>query len=942
MKWKLLVNSLPILFLAGCCFGLHAQNQRVTGVVKDAQTGEALPGAAVTYEAGKGMSTDLEGQFSFPLPPGNYTLQISYVGYKTHSQEIKVESTPLYLEIQLESIELQAVDLVADIAKPRETPVAYSNISAQTITERLGSQDLPMLLNSTPGVYATQQGGGDGDARISIRGFSAQNVLVLIDGVPMNDMFNGRVYWTNWFGLDQMTQTMQVQRGLGASKLALPAIGGTVNIMTRGLDMKRTIAIKQEIGNDMNFRTVLSGSTGRLKGDWNLMAAASFRTNEGWVDGLQSRMFFGYLKVNKMAGKHLLALTAFGAPQTSGQRSFYYRYGVEQVSKDLASDLGMTLSPNVTELGNRYYFAWNNFYRTRTSDAAANLAYATGQVSLEEHAAQFGLQREFMNTTVNQFFKPVISISDFIQFNPEFTMNLVMYYSGGMGGGTRPMEMASTVSVNTSDANRQIDLQRMYDENAFNPNASYIYTDPVTGEQFRRSRYFIQKDHNDHHWAGFLGTFDYRLGSGFHLSGGADGRYYNGSVYSTVYDLMGGDLILSSENLNRPSNLVRREGDTIRQFISRDILWGGAFAMLEFKGEKLTAFFNLSGAINGYRQYNHFARQHLVVGDTTLEIGYADTIVYQGQSYHRGSEGLTTASTPWVVRPGYTVKAGANYNLSPRHNVFVNVGYFSRVPMFTFLVQTPNRLVEGANNEELASFEIGYGYKSRIFSANLNGYLTYWNNKPTSISVTIDGEPRLVQANGMGARHMGLELDFVFAPLNWLKVEGMASIGDWIWSKSVQADYFNLDGSLAGSVAFDPRGVKVGDAAQHSYALNIRFMPIKRSYISPEINAFTHNYAHFNPESYVTNPQTGLTPNAERQAWRMPDYYYLNLHAGYHFYVKKVRVDLRGSMYNLTDNLFITDAIDNAFGGSATFSAQSAHIYAGLGRRWMFTFGLTF
>jgi hypothetical protein len=75
-------------------------------------------------------------------------------------------------------------------------------------------------------------GGGDGDARVSIRGFNSQNVQVLIDGIPMNDMFNGRVFWSNWFGLDNLTSGVQVQRGLGASKLSIPAIGGTMNILT--------------------------------------------------------------------------------------------------------------------------------------------------------------------------------------------------------------------------------------------------------------------------------------------------------------------------------------------------------------------------------------------------------------------------------------------------------------------------------------------------------------------------------------------------------------------------------------------------------------------------------------------------------------------------------------------------------------------------------------
>ena len=72
-----------------------------------------------------------------------------------------------------------------------------------------------MILNSTPGVYATQAGSDDNGPSISIRGFKQRNVSVLVDGIPVNDMESGAVFWNNWFGLDLVTQTMQVQRGLG-------------------------------------------------------------------------------------------------------------------------------------------------------------------------------------------------------------------------------------------------------------------------------------------------------------------------------------------------------------------------------------------------------------------------------------------------------------------------------------------------------------------------------------------------------------------------------------------------------------------------------------------------------------------------------------------------------------------------------------------------------
>jgi outer membrane cobalamin receptor len=133
------------------------------------------------------------------------------------------------------------------------TPVAYTNVSKEEMEVRLGSQDIPMILNTTPSVYATQQGGGAGDARINVRGFNQRNVAVMINGVPQNDMENGWVYWSNWDGMADVTSNVQVQRGLGASNLAVASVGGTINVRSSAADMEKGYGFKQEIGNDSPF-----------------------------------------------------------------------------------------------------------------------------------------------------------------------------------------------------------------------------------------------------------------------------------------------------------------------------------------------------------------------------------------------------------------------------------------------------------------------------------------------------------------------------------------------------------------------------------------------------------------------------------------------------------------------------------------------------------------
>ena len=87
--------------------------------------------------------------------------------------------------------------------KERKTPIALSKISAAEVQLKVGNQEFPEIMNNTPGVYATKQGGGYGDSRITLRGFDQRNTSFLINGQPVNDMENGWVYWSNWQGLNR-------------------------------------------------------------------------------------------------------------------------------------------------------------------------------------------------------------------------------------------------------------------------------------------------------------------------------------------------------------------------------------------------------------------------------------------------------------------------------------------------------------------------------------------------------------------------------------------------------------------------------------------------------------------------------------------------------------------------------------------------------------------
>ena len=155
-----------------------------------------------------GSVTDFDGKFRFSTSQtGEAHVVASMIGYTDSRNYIQLPARQGgrvlgmavmdmgVLRLASSTIGLNEANVIASVAIDRETPVAVSTLDARTIQEQMGDKELVETLNITPGVYATKSGGGYGDSRINIRGFDQTNVAVLINGIPVNDMENGRVYW---------------------------------------------------------------------------------------------------------------------------------------------------------------------------------------------------------------------------------------------------------------------------------------------------------------------------------------------------------------------------------------------------------------------------------------------------------------------------------------------------------------------------------------------------------------------------------------------------------------------------------------------------------------------------------------------------------------------------------------------------------------------------
>jgi len=915
-------NFVIYLSLWSCCVSFS----QVSGLVTDHKDKTALIGANIVLtevpnsENIVGTTTNFDGKYNFEnIKIGNYQLAVSYIGYKTYETPVSITNGKnQIIDIRLEKdLVLDVVRVIGDQAEFRKTPVSLSNVKLEKIERELGGQEIPMLLNSTPGVYATQQGGGDGDVRINIRGFNQRNVAVMIDGVPMNDMENGWVYWSNWFGLDALTRSIQVQRGLGASKLALPSVGGTINIITKGLDTKEGGVIKQEIGSGNYTRTSFGYTTKNFRlGKFNL--AGSFKNSDGIIDETGSQGFFYYLKWQKEFKNHLLSMSVFGAPQQHDQRK--YQTGIAVFDSDYADEQGI----NTESLEGNYGLSYNPNWGI----------YNDYDVVFEN-----GLPIDTIigtNTKVNRYknyyHKPNFNFQHLWNINDKSSISNVIYYSVGRGGGTGFQGGNLTYTENN-----QIDFQTIYDSNSGNtihPFFGDLSIDPNYSLNEHKSTSILYSSINNHYWTGMLSTYNSQLNNYFDLAAGIDLRSYTGEHYREVYDLLGGDYYVGSTEEggknyigNNSNQTMLREGDKIYYHNDGLVKWIGGFGQLEYDYGSISAFINFTGSKTSYKRIDYFKKMDIVYSDSIVSqaVGINDSIVSNGNELH-----TRYAETKWQNFNGFTFKTGANWNIDEKNNIFINSGILSKAPRFNNVFNYDNEIYYNIENEVVKAIELGYGYRTKNFSLNMNLYNTQWKNKPQAGTTVIDGgETASYNINGINALHQGLEIDFALKVSKNIQYEFLSSIGNWRWNSGDTVNFY-IDQELVQSDYFDARGVYVGDSPQtqigSSLSYNFKINKNSKGYIKLKGMFFDRFFSDFDP----------FTLDEDKEVWQIPSYKLFSFHMGNTIYFKESSLRLKLNILNLFNATYISDAENNSGyveDSPMNSDAASASVFFGLGRK---------
>jgi len=906
----------------------------VSGRVIDSETGEPLEGATVVVDGTtKGALTRFDGSFMIYVEEGSYTLKTRYVGYSEMSKDVSVSAGNTTevgdISIVNASIGVDGVEILASLVQDRKTPVAASTIDAKTIELELSNKEFPELLRSTPSVYVTRSGGGFGDARINVRGFDQRNTAVLINGIPVNDMENGWVYWSNWAGLSDVTRTIQIQRGLGASKLAINSVGGTMNLITKTTDMEAGAKVNFQVGNDGFMKFGATASTGRLDNGFAITLSGSRTTGRGYVDATYIDAYSYFASISKDFGeKHQLVLTAVGAPQRHGQRSFR-----ENVTKYVAySDTTQSYEDLIKSSTTSDF--------DERQDAGDFMYSAEGNIRYNSDWGR-DLNGDIFSIRENFYHKPQIALNHYWTLNENVSIKSSAYYSIGRGGGTGDrgsIDGRGTWGYRDADGIiRVADIQRWNSgtDNITDFPAQGHHQDSINGYVATENTGLIRRaSMNEHNWLGLLSTANIALAENMDLTAGVDVRHYTGLHYRRIDDLMGNDYFLDPRDINQmdvsvdangdgtidskeTGHLINEQGRDQQYKLNYDndgvVGWQGAFAQFEMSpSEDFNFFVAASGSNTSYTRIDRF---NYIVGTET-----------DGDSI-----GATSATYNFL---GYNAKTGANYNIDAHHNVFVNGGYYSRAPLFDGLFPNFTNIANAdVKNENIMAIELGYGARYKYFDVNFNLYRTGWQDRTLVRNfIATSGVPFTANVTGLNALHQGIELEVAARPTNGLTLRGMASVGDWQWTDDVEAIIIDDNNQPVDTLNIYAAGLKVGDAAQTTLALSANYRFGFGLGLRAQYNYAADLYASFDPTSRTDIADQG------KQAYKLPSYGMVDLGLNYDIDFDRYGLTFTANMNNVLDNLYVQEAFDDP----SADSLDDLRGFFGFGRTWSAGISLRF
>ena len=826
---KKFITALLLFF--GIIFSTSAQNA-IKGVIVDSEKNTQLKGVAIKVKKNTiSTLTNENGVFILQnLMNGSYVLEISFNGYETQNFPVELSGT---------TIDLGTILLYEDLTE--EEDLSTVTLTDDELNDDTSAADnISGLLQASRDIYLRTAAFEFSSSFFRIRGLDSENGKVLINGIEMNKLYNGRPQWSNWGGLNDVLRNQEFSNGLRASDYTFGGILGSTNINVRPSEQRTGTRISYASSNrSYVHRVMATHSTGLSEDGWAFTVAASRREGrEGFVDGTMynATSFFGSVE-KKFNDKHSLSFTSItalnrrgkSAPQT--QEVFDLR-GI-QYNSYWGSQNGKIRNSRIKEVSEPILMLNHYWDINENTSLNTNVSYQTGKIG-NSRIDNNGTKVD--GDAVDGEGNPYIINLGASNPDPTYYQKLPSY---GLRQGYSNIYEIQQNFINDG----QLDWNSLYNANANannNGNSSYVlYEDRNDDTQFTINT-ILNKDLSDN----------------FKINARVQYTQLTSKNFAEIIDLLGGTGYLDADSFadtfdEKQNNLLN------------PLYIAGA-------GDRFKYNFDLhSNVVDGFLQGQFkFNKVDFYLATTISNTSYQRDGLYQNGGFPDNSYGKSEE----LNFTNYGAKGGMTYKISGRHILDINAGYLTKAPNLRNSFSNSrenNNTVENLTSEKVLSADASYIFRGPFLQAKLTGYYTKIQDATEISFFFADGiggdNTAFVQEilSGIDKKHFGAEFGVEAQVTPTIKLKAAGNLGQYTYdnnpnlylttennTRSLDAGF--IDGRKDFGVS-NLKNYKLAAGPQTAYSVGFEYRDPDYWFVSATANFFDNVYVDIAPLTRTSN-----------------------------------------------------------------------------------------
>jgi hypothetical protein len=835
---------LTLFFIIQFKFAFAQQETRIFGKIIDAKTQNPVASVVVTIQNTNLMElTDTEGSFKFnAVQSGSLLILIHSQGFKD----------ALYL---IDILEGQLLDLGTIALEEDQSIEQQGSLIALTESDfsddNSGSENTSGLLQSSKDAFQQAAAFNWGQARFRIRGLDSEHSTMMINGVVMNKLYDGRPQWGDWGGLNDATRNQEFSVGTSPSDYTFGGILGTQEINTRASIYRPGSRISFS-GTNTNYSWRMMGTyaSGMNNKGWAFVVSAGKRLAiEGYFEGTNYDANSAFLSVEKKLGdSHSLNISAFYTPNSRGKNS-----------------------PNTTEVTSEKYNSYWGFQDGKKRNA--RMKTIEEPIIMLNHYFKINDRTNLNSSLMYQFGKIGNSNLDYQNANspdPTYYRKMPSYYSslyakdnGEFSGEFTPdLENAEKSKV-LFLANQQIDWNAMYQANQ---DPIMDSNGHISGYGPAKSKYVLYEDRTDDKTIVATSIFNTQLTENIILNTGANFKNLKSHNYQKLLDLLGG---LYFEDIDGFYTGNQSQSDLNNP--NRQVVVGDEYGYnYNYVANTLDAFTQFKFSYNKVEFY---------LAQNFSSTNYQREGLYKNGIYETNSFGKSEK----VQFENFGFKGGVTYKISGKQLLIFNGAHLTKAPTIrnTFPnARLNNSIIDGLESENISSLDASYIFHSPIFKARLTAYYTLIKNATQTSFFYAEG----IFDDGAGynntsafvsqtlthldKKNLGAELSLEYQLNPTLKTTFSAAFGEYTYNSNPNVIVTNdAEASIENTnPVFDfgtalLKNYKQAGMPQQAYSMGIEYRDPKFWWIGININYLANSYIDVSPiartNHFYTNPASG-------------------------------------------------------------------------------------